>query len=259
MIKQVTSLQAHAACAHGAWLIDVRDANETALGHPQGARLIPRALLADELQRLGCEKSTAIQLICQTGVRSGAAAQALNAAGFASVCSVSGGCNAWQAATLPWENAGALSAQEQQRYARQLLLPELGLAGQEKLRRAKILLVGAGGLGSPAALYLAAAGVGTLAISDGDAVDLTNLHRQILHRTEAIGTAKTRSAVAQLHALNPLVQLIELPALCAENIDDLLPDFDIVVDGSDNFATRFERVVKFAQTHLKPCRFPEVL
>ena len=235
----VTPVQACAACAQGAWLIDVREPNETSLGHAHGARLLPSASLAVALQRLAVDKTSEMMLICQTGVRSSAAALALRAAGFTSVHSIAGGSIAWQAAGLPWDSVGALTAAEQQRYSRQLLLPELGLSGQEKLKQAKILLIGAGGLGSPAALYLAAAGVGTLAISDGDCVDLSNLHRQILHRTDTIGTPKTRSAAAQLHALNPLVRVLELPALSAANIDELLPNFDIVVDGSDNFATRF--------------------
>ena len=254
----VTPLQAYAACAQGAWLVDVREANETNIGHAQGARLIPSASLKDELQRLAVDQKHVIVLICQSGVRSSAAANSLRAAGFTSVHSVAGGSLAWQSAGLAWESAGVLSLIEQHRYSRQLLLPELGLAGQEKLKQAKVLLIGAGGLGSPAALYLAAAGVGTLGISDGDIVDLSNLHRQILHRTDAIGTAKTRSAAAQLHALNPLSRVLELPALMASNIDELMPDFDIVVDGSDNFATRF-LVADACVKHKKPLVYGAVL
>ncbi len=254
----VTPVQAYAACAQGAWLIDVREPNETSLGHAQGARLLPSASLVSELQRLAVAKTREIMLICQSGVRSSAAARALGAAGFTSVHSIAGGSIAWQAAGLSWESVGALSAVEQQRYSRQLLLPELGLSGQEKLKKAKVLLIGAGGLGSPAALYLAAAGVGTLGISDGDHVDLSNLHRQILHRTDAIGTPKTGSAAAQLHALNPLVRVLELPALIATNIDELLPNFDIVVDGSDNFATRF-LVADACVKHKKPLVYGAVL
>ncbi len=258
MTATVTPLKAYAACTQDAWLIDVREANETNLGHAEGAHLIPRAALADELLRLALDKAAAILLICQSGVRSIAAAQELGLAGFVSVQSVAGGSIAWQAAGLPWTSRGALSTDEQQRYSRQLLLPELGLQGQEKLKQAKVLLVGAGGLGSPAALYLAAAGVGTLAISDGDTVDLSNLHRQILHRTGAIGVAKTASAAAQLVALNPLVRVLELPALDAANIDELLPTFDIVVDGSDNFATRF-LVADACVKHKKPLVYGAVL
>ena len=258
MISTVTPLQACAACTQGAWLIDVRDANETSLGHAQAAHLIPRAMLIDELARLAVDKSAAILLICQSGMRSLAAAQELSAAGYVAVQSIAGGSMAWQAAGLGWESASGLSTPELQRYSRQLLLPELALAGQEKLKRAKVLLIGAGGLGSPAALYLAAAGVGTLAISDGDTVDLSNLHRQIVHRTDAIGMAKTSSAAAQLQALNPLIRVLELPALDATNIDDLLPAFDIVVDGSDNFPTRF-LVADACVIHKKPLVYGAVL
>lgn len=258
MSPTVTPQQAYAACAQGAWLIDVREANETSLGHAEGARLIPRALLRDEVLRLRVDKSTAILLICQSGMRSSAAAQVLSAAGFGSVRSVAGGSVAWQAAGLPWNSVGALSASERLRYSRQLLLPELGLQGQEKLKQAKVLLIGAGGLGSPAALYLTAAGVGTLAISDGDHVDLSNLHRQIVHRTDAVGSAKTCSAAAQLQALNPLVRVLELPALSAINIDEVLPAFDIVIDGSDNFATRF-LVADACVKHKKPLVYGAVL
>jgi len=254
----VTPLQAYAACAQGAWLIDVREANETNLGHAHGARLIPHAVLCDELRRLAVDPEHAIMLICQTGMRSSAAANSLGAAGFRSVHSIAGGALAWQAAGLAWNSVGALSAIEHQRYSRQLLLPELGLQGQEKLKQAKVLLIGAGGLGSPAALHLAAAGVGTLGISDGDTVDLSNLHRQILHRTDTIGTAKTSSAAAQLHALNPLIRVLELPALSAANIDELLPAFDIIVDGSDNFATRF-LVADACVKHKKPLVYGAVL
>ena len=128
---------------------------------------------------------------------------------------------------------------ELKQYNRQIILPELGIQGQEKLKAANVLMIGAGGLGCPVLQYLVAAGIGNIGIVDDDMVDLSNLHRQILHCTDAIGTAKTRSAAAQLHALNPLVRVLELPALAARNIDELLPAFDLVVDGSDNFATRF--------------------
>lgn len=258
MSATVAPIQAYAAYTQGAWLIDVREPNETSLGHAEGARLIPRAVLAAELQRMGVDKATNLLLICQTGMRSSAAAQALSAQGFTSVQSVAGGSIAWQAAGLPWGPVSTLSASEQQRYSRQLLLPELGLQGQEKLKRAKVLLIGAGGLGSPAALYLAAAGVGTLAISDGDRVDLSNLHRQIVHRTDSIGIAKPRSAATQLQALNPLVRVLELPALNAANIDEILPQFDIVVDGSDNFPTRF-LVADACVKHKKPLVYGAVL
>ncbi len=257
-LSELTPVQAHAARSQGAWLIDVREVNETSLGHAEGAHLIPSASLQSELARLAVDPASVIMLICQSGMRSNTAAAALCAAGFTSVHSVAGGSLAWQAAGLAWTSVGSLSATEHQRYSRQLLLPEFALAGQEKLKQAKVLLIGAGGLGSPAALYLAAAGIGTLGISDSDTVDLSNLHRQVLHRTDTVGVAKTTSADAQLHALNPLVKVIESPALSAANIDEILPAFDMVLDGSDNFPTRFlaaDACVK----HKKPLIYGAVL
>lgn len=256
--QTITPTQAHAARSQGAWLIDVREPNETSLGHAERAHLIPCAALQTELARLAVDPASVIMLICHSGMRSNTAAAALCAAGYTSVHSVAGGSIAWQAAGLAWTSVGTLSATEHERYSRQLLLPEFGISGQEKLKQAKVLLIGAGGLGSPVALYLAAAGVGTLGISDSDTVDLSNLHRQVLHRTDTIGVAKTTSAAAQLHALNPLVKVIELPALSAANIDEIMPAFDMVLDGSDNFATRFlaaDACVK----HKKPLIYGAVL
>jgi sulfur-carrier protein adenylyltransferase/sulfurtransferase len=253
----LTPIQAYAQLELGAHLIDVREPNETALGYASGAQRLPRAQLLTALTAQHLQDGI-ILLICQSGVRSNMAAQELSAAGFTQVFSVVGGCAAWQQAALPWHSAGRLSTHEQARYSRQLLLPELGAIGQEKLRQAKVLLIGAGGLGSPAALYLAAAGVGTLGISDGDRVDVSNLHRQILHRTDTIDMLKTDSATAQLGNLNPLVKIETLPALDAENIDALLPRFDLIVDGSDNFATRF-LVSDACVKHKKPLIYGAVL
>ncbi len=263
----LTPVQAYAQQQLGARLIDVREPNETALGHAQGAELIPRAQLVAALTEAreiaGAPERHGILLICQSGVRANAAAQALSAVGFGQVFSIAGGGNAWQQAALPWHSAASLSADELARYSRQLLLPELGIGGQEKLGLAKVLLIGAGGLGSPAALYLAAAGVaatgaGKLGISDSDHVDVSNLHRQILHRTNSIGRLKTDSATAELAALNPLVNVEKLPALNAENIDALLPQFDLILDGSDNFATRF-LVADACVKHKKPLIYGAVL
>jgi molybdopterin/thiamine biosynthesis adenylyltransferase/rhodanese-related sulfurtransferase len=228
---------AHAKAMAGLRLIDVREAHETALGYATGAELIPQNLLLASLANSPRDQS--IALICQGGVRSQASAAVLESAGFHQIYSVVGGSLAWQAAGLPWQQASGFSSEELQRYARQLLLPELGIAGQTKLRDARVLLVGAGGLGSPCALYLAAAGVGQLKLADGDQVDLSNLHRQVLHSTESVGQDKTASASARLQALNPHVRVTALPQLGADTIDAAMANCDLVIDGSDNFPTRF--------------------
>ena len=239
MLRECSPTEAHAAIKQGAQFVDVREDNEYRLGYAHGARSIPRAVLLDELLKDEANKQRPWVLICQGGIRSRAAAQSLLDAGFTDVISVQGGFNQWRIEQLPWVQTSALSAEELTRYSRQLLLPEFGPDAQLALKAAKVLLVGAGGLGSPCALYLAAAGIGLLGIADGDHLDLSNLHRQVLHRTDAIGMAKTASAKQQLHALNPLVEVRALPAIDADNVDEVLAGFNWVIDGSDNFPTRF--------------------
>jgi sulfur-carrier protein adenylyltransferase/sulfurtransferase len=251
----LSPLQALAAQAAGARLIDVREANETALGHARDAELIARSKWLAGLPSL--PRSGTTLLICQSGARSFALAQQMQAQGL-STFSVEGGSTRWLAEGLPWQADARLSEAEFARYSRQLLLPELGVAGQEKLKNARVLLIGAGGLGSPAALYLAAAGVGTLGISDGDHLDVSNLARQVLHRTDHIGALKTDSAIQTLTALNPLVMVRALPAVTASTVDALLPQFDVIVDGSDNFATRF-LVSDACVRHKKPLVYGAVL
>jgi sulfur-carrier protein adenylyltransferase/sulfurtransferase len=224
----------------GTRLLDIRSTHERALGFASQSEHIAQADLAQALTNT--PHDTPLMLICQSGVRSAASASALMALGFRAVQSVTGGSSAWLAANLPWQlsdDASTLSTAELQRYSRQLLLPEFGLSGQQKLKAARVLLIGAGGLGSPCALYLAAAGVGTLIIADGDQVDLSNLHRQVLHDTSSIGQAKTVSAANRLQALNPDIIVRELPMLTPDNIDHHMQDIDVVIDGSDNFSTRF--------------------
>lgn len=239
MLHECSPTQAHAAVERGASFVDVRERNEYALGYAQDARCIPRAELLGQLLTEHSSKQQAWVLICQSGVRSRAAAQSLLDAGFVNVLTVQGGFNQWRIDGLPWVQTSSLSAEELTRYSRQMLLPEFGSTAQLALKNAKVLLIGAGGLGSPCALYLAAAGVGMLGIADGDQLDLSNLHRQVLHRSDGLGQAKTASAKRQLHALNPLVEVLALPAIDASNVDPLLAEFDWIIDGSDNFPTRF--------------------
>lgn len=223
-------------------LIDVREAHERASGQAEGALGIPQAMLvADPAMHLP-DPSREILLICQFGGRSLAVAQALASAGYAQVASIEGGTTRWIADGLPLVKP-ALDGERAdflERYSRHLLLPQVGEEGQQKLRAARVLLVGAGGLGSPAAYYLAAAGVGTLRIADDDVVDRSNLQRQILHADARVGMAKVQSAATALGALNPGVQVEAIEArVTADNVERLMQDVDVVIDGADNFATRY--------------------
>jgi sulfur-carrier protein adenylyltransferase/sulfurtransferase len=249
-VQQISPQIAQVRLSAGVQLIDVRSRAEYAAGAAQGAESIPQAELLAALQHQPRER--ALMLICQSGVRSLAAAQALQRAGFSDVSSVQGGSNAWAQAGLPLDRPFA------ERYQRQMILPGFGASAQQKLLDARVLLIGAGGLGSPAALYLAAAGVGTLGISDGDHVELSNLHRQILHRTSGVGQAKNASAAQALHALNPSVQVNCLPAVDISNVDDYVANYDLVVDGSDNFNTRF-LLADASVKHAKPYVYGAVL
>ncbi len=227
-------------------LLDVRDPDEHATGCLAGALLVPRALLATRVESLLPDRDVAVVVYCASGTRSALAVRSLAAMGYTRVRSLRGGIQAWQraghASIVPPADAAAspLSAAQAQRYARHLRLPEIGVEGQRKLKDARILCVGAGGLGSPACLYLAAAGVGTLAIVDDDVVDLSNLQRQILHASDRVGTAKVDSAAQTLEALNPDARVVRIrERLTTDNALGVLAGYDVIVDGSDNFATRY--------------------
>ena len=238
-IEELDPAQALALQRAGAPLLDVREAEEHALGLPEGALAAPRALLEAEPSRFHPDAGAMVLLICGSGRRSLLAAEALAARGYAHVVSVRGGLAAWRAAGLPMAD-GAHDADFLDRYSRHLLLPQVGIAGQERLAKARVLLVGAGGLGSPAAFYLAAAGVGTLRLVDDDRVERSNLQRQILHRDDAIGLPKVASAAATLGALNPRTRIEPVATrLDAANVGALLDGVDVVVDGADNFPTRY--------------------
>ncbi len=226
--------------ADGAWLVDIREADEIAQGTPVGARPLGRGFLEMRLESEGAAADDTILLLCASGSRSLLAADQLRQLGYTDVRSVAGGFDAWKDAGLAFETPAMLDAGDRARYARQLTLPEVGEAGQSKLRDARVLVIGAGGLGSPAALYLAAAGVGRLSIVDHDTVDRSNLHRQILHRDASVGQAKVRSAHATLTALNPAIEVVPVEArVSADNAHDLIAGHDLVIDGSDNFTARY--------------------
>ncbi len=223
----------------GAVLIDVRESFEFAAGHAQGARNIPRPVLEADPSLLSTDAAAEILLICQSGSRSALAAEVLAAHGFARVFSIGGGTSAWADGGLPMhapEDASGFHG----RYARHLRLPEVGESGQRRLRAARVVMVGAGGLGSPAAFYLAAAGVGTLVLADDDVVERSNLQRQILHTEDRIGQLKVESAALALHALNPDTDVVAFAArVDSSNVDELLEGADVVIDGADNFAARY--------------------
>jgi len=222
----------------GALLVDVREPEEHSLGVPGGALQVPRAVLEANPAAVIPDHSSDVLLICASGQRSMRAVERLRGQGYGNVVSVAGGCEAWRAGGLPFEAGRDDDFME--RYSRHLRLPQVGIEGQEKLERARILLVGAGGLGSPAGFYLAAAGVGFLRLVDDDVVDRSNLQRQILHTDQRIGESKVASASLALSALNPRVRIDPVQArVTADNVDALVSDVDVVIDGADNFPTRY--------------------
>lgn len=221
-------------------LLDVREKDEYREGHLEGAVSLPRGFLEIKIETTVPEKSTPILAYCAGGVRSLLAAQALKEMGYQDVISMSGGYTAWKTAGYKWAQDHQFTPEQATRYSRHFLLPEVGEEGQAKLLNAKVLMVGAGGLGSPSAYYLAAAGVGTLGIIDNDVVDLSNLQRQILHTNDRVGMPKTESAKLTIQALNPDVRVIPYQEkLTSQNIMEIIKDYDIVVDGCDNFPTRY--------------------
>src|SRR5712692_1444109 len=221
-------------------LLDVREKDEFREGHLEGAVSLPRGFLELKVETTVPEKSTPIVAYCAGGVRSLLAAKQLKEMGYQDVISMSGGYGAWKNAGYKWVQDHQFTQEQTTRYSRHFLLPEVGEVGQAKLLRAKVLMVGAGGLGSPSAYYLAAAGVGTLGIIDNDVVDLSNLQRQILHTNDRVGMPKVESAKLTLQGLNPDVRVIPYQdKLTSKNIMEILKDYDIVVDGCDNFPTRY--------------------
>jgi molybdopterin/thiamine biosynthesis adenylyltransferase/rhodanese-related sulfurtransferase len=240
-IREITPEDALARCRDGAVLIDVREAHERALGMAEGALGVAMGeLIANPSAYLPAD-GREVLLICQGGLRSLRTAEALAAQGFGGLCSVEGGTTRWIAESLPTVMPdGELDADFAERYSRHLRLPQVGVDGQRRLEAARVLMIGAGGLGSPAAYYLAAAGIGHLRIADDDVVDRSNLQRQILHTEARIGVAKVDSAEQALSALNPRVRIEAVrERVTAANVDRLLDGIDVVVDGADNFAARY--------------------
>jgi sulfur-carrier protein adenylyltransferase/sulfurtransferase len=224
----------------GIVLIDTREPHEYQEAHLENGKLVPPGLLADEIEGAAPDKSARTILYCRSGNRSALAAAQMQALGYTDVASMEGGIVSWQEQGLPVVSATGMTAEQRERYSRHMLLPEVGPDGQVKLLNAKVLLLGAGGLGAPTALYLAAAGIGTLGLVDDDVVDASNLQRQVIHNTERIGMPKTESARLFIEGLNPDVEVVEHNGrLDASNVLDVIGDYDIVVDGADNFPTRY--------------------
>jgi molybdopterin/thiamine biosynthesis adenylyltransferase/rhodanese-related sulfurtransferase len=221
-------------------VLDVREPDEYEQGALPGAVHIPRGTLETSVEGKIPDKSSHVVIYCAGGTRSAFAAKTLQDLGYSDVASVIGGFNRWKDEGRPWSTPQALSSEQRNRYQRHLLLPEVGETGQLKLLDSKVLLLGAGGLGSPSAMYLAAAGVGTLGIIDMDVVDASNLQRQILHNTDRIGERKVDSAKKTLTLINPDVNVVTYDVrLGADNILDIIDGYDVIVDGTDNFPTRY--------------------
>lgn len=240
-IPEISPREARQRLERGALLIDVREDHECALGMAEGARGIARAELEQDPSFHLPDRDCELMLICQTGGRSMLAAEVLRRLGYARVVSVRGGTSRWIAEGLPVTRPEPdIDHDFHERYSRHLLLPEVGLRGQKRLEAARVLLLGAGGLGSPAAFYLAAAGVGSLRIADDDVVERSNLQRQILHADVDIGLSKVASAETRLGALNPRIRIEAVAErVTSQNVERLLEDVDVVVDGADNLPARY--------------------
>ena len=238
-IREITPEQADQERGRATFL-DVREADEHDQGTIPGSVFIPRGNLETTVEGKISDKATPVVVYCAGGARSAFAAKTLAELGYTDVMSMAGGFNQWKNEGRKWVTPQALSAEQRNRYQRHLLLPEVGDAGQQKLLDSKVLLLGAGGLGSPAALYLAAAGVGTLGIIDMDVVDASNLQRQILHNIDRVGERKVDSAKKTLTALNPDVNVVTYDVrLGADNVMEIIDGYDLIVDGTDNFPTRY--------------------
>jgi len=238
-IREITPADAEARMGAAVFL-DVREGDEFQQGTLPGSVFIPRGHLESQIELKVPERDREIVVYCAGGTRSAFAAKTLNELGYENVSSMAGGFGRWKNEGRPWITPAVLNAEQRNRYHRHLLLPEVGEEGQQKLLGAKVLLLGAGGLGSPAALYLAAAGVGTLGIVDMDVVDASNLQRQILHNVDRIGERKVDSAKKTLTQLNPDVNVVTYDVrFGADNVLDIIDGYDVIVDGTDNFPTRY--------------------
>jgi molybdopterin/thiamine biosynthesis adenylyltransferase/rhodanese-related sulfurtransferase len=240
-VEEVDPADVRQHLGNGVVLVDVRESEEWDAGHIPGAKHVPRGYLESRIENAAPNREERVVLYCASGQRSALAANTLKELlGYENVASMTGGITLWKDRGYDVEVPQSLSKDQRERYSRHLLIPEIGLEGQTKLLNAKVLLLGAGGLGSPTALYLAAAGVGTLGIVDDDEVDLSNLQRQVIHTTDRIGVSKVDSAEESVNAINPDVEVVKYKTrLDASNIMEIIPGYDVIVDGADNFPTRY--------------------
>ena len=239
-IREVDTAEAALLVQNGGTVLDVREPEEFEQGALVGATHIPRGHLESQIETRIPDRDTQIVAYCAAGTRSAFVAKTLNELGYTKVVSMDGGFTKWKSEGRPWETPQALDPQQRNRYHRHLLLPEIGEEGQQQLLKAKVLLLGAGGLGSPAAMYLAAAGVGTLGIIDMDVVDESNLQRQVIHNTGRVGQRKVDSARQTITSLNPDIDVVTFDTrLGADNILELIAGWDVVIDGADNFPSRY--------------------
>jgi sulfur-carrier protein adenylyltransferase/sulfurtransferase len=240
-IDEIDPSKVRELIGEGVAIIDVRESEEFAAGHLPGAKHVPRSYLETRIEGVVADRDAQIVLYCQSGNRSAYGARTLTEdLGYTNVTSMTGGITLWKDRGYDVVVPRALSPEQRERYSRHMLVPEIGVEGQQKLLDAKVLLLGAGGLGSPTALYLAAAGVGTLGIVDDDVVDLSNLQRQVIHTTERVGVPKVDSAEESIRALNPDVKVVKYPLrIDASNIMEIIEGYDVIVDGVDNFPTRY--------------------
>jgi sulfur-carrier protein adenylyltransferase/sulfurtransferase len=240
-VEEVDPAEVREHLGNAVVLVDVRDSLEWDAGHIPGAKHVPRGYLESRIEGAAPNREDRIVLYCATGQRSALAAHTLREQlGYANVASMNGGITLWKDRGYDVEVPKSLTKEQRERYSRHLLVPEIGLEGQTKLLESKVLLLGAGGLGSPTALYLAAAGVGTLGIVDDDEVDLSNLQRQVIHTTDRIGTPKVDSAEESVKAINPDVNVVKYQTrLDASNVMEIIQGYDVIVDGVDNFPTRY--------------------
>jgi sulfur-carrier protein adenylyltransferase/sulfurtransferase len=240
-VSEIDPAEVRKGLGNGVVLVDVREGEEYERERIPGAVHVPRGYLESRIEGAVRDRDAHVVLYCASGSRSSLAADTLQQLlGYTNVDSMTGGITLWKDRGYATEVPQTLTKEQRDRYSRHLLLPEVGVEGQQKLLDAKVLLLGAGGLGSPAALYLAAAGVGTLGIVDDDEVDLSNLQRQVIHTTDRIGVPKVDSAEETISAINPDVDVVKHPVrLDASNVIELIEPYDIVVDGLDNFPTRY--------------------
>jgi len=235
-----TQTAADKIASHAVVVLDVREPDEFEQGALPEVVHIPRGHLEAQVESKIVDKSSAVIVYCAGGVRSAFAAKTMQELGYTRVLSMAGGFGKWKDEGRPWSTPAKLSPEQRNRYQRHVLLPEVGIEGQAKLLASKVLLLGAGGLGSPAAMYLAAAGVGTLGIVDMDVVDASNLQRQILHNLDRVGDRKVDSAKKTLTMLNPDVNVVTYDTrLSAENVVEIISGYDVIVDGADNFPSRY--------------------